>query len=162
QENGTAALPTNKPVSVVLPMGSTSNQGFASLVPRDGIDARFLFYLAQAIKSVFVRLAAGTTFVEVSRREIRRVKVCVPADPKERATIGRALTLADEALMAAEAQVTAALRLKSALMQQLFTRGIPGWHATFKQTKIGEIPERWDLPQLRRLLVSSSNGLYVP
>src|ERR1700676_1938197 len=112
-----------------------TNQGFASLVAREGSDSRFLFYLAQSLKPVLVRLAAGTTFIEVSRREIRRVNVCVPREAKEREGIGRILSIADEAIAAAEKQLASARRLKTALMQQLFTRGLPGRHTRFQKTK---------------------------
>src|SRR5207245_937206 len=60
-----------------------TNQGFASLVPRDGTDSRFLYHLTQLLKPVLVRLASGTTFIEVSRREVRRIRVCVPTRPEE-------------------------------------------------------------------------------
>jgi type I restriction enzyme, S subunit len=49
-----------------------TNQGFASLVPLQ-VDGEFLFYMAQHLKPVFRRLAAGTTYPEVSRREVRKV-----------------------------------------------------------------------------------------
>lgn len=133
-----------------------TNQGFASLVPKGDTDAQFLYYLAQSVKPAFVRLAAGTTFVEVSRREIRRVKVCVPTDSEECAQIGRVLGLADKAVAAAESKLTSARRLKTALMQQLFTRGIPGRHMRFEQSKIGEIPEEWDVVPLYKLATAVS------
>lgn len=93
-----------------------TNQGFASLVPKENTDARFLFYLAQTLKPVFSRIAAGTTFIEVSRREIRRVNVCVPSNPTESAALGQILTFADEALLRAESRLSASRRVKTALM----------------------------------------------
>jgi type I restriction enzyme S subunit len=137
-----------------------TNQGFASLVPRDPNDSHFLFYLAQSVKPVFVRLAAGTTFAEVSRREIRRVNVCVPTEPGERAEIGPLLETSDRALAAAEAKLAAARQLKTALMQQLFTRGIPGRHSCFEQTKIGEIPTGWKIKRVSDVVSGNIyNGL---
>lgn len=133
-----------------------TNQGFASLVPKDGTDSKFLFYLAQSLKPVFVRLAAGTTFVEVSRREIRRIRVCIPSDPAERAEIGRILTIADDALAVAGEKLTNARRLKTALMQRIFTRGIPGRHTRFKETRIGEVPDDWEVMPLHRLATAVS------
>jgi len=137
-----------------------TNQGFASLVPKEGTDSRFLFYLAQTLRPVFVRLAAGTTFIEVSRREVRRINACVPSEPKERVAIGQILTAADEALSRARARLTAAARLKTALMQQIFTSGIPGRHTLFKQTKIGQIPECWQVATIGSVLDGTAfNGV---
>jgi type I restriction enzyme, S subunit len=130
----------------------STNQGFASLVPKEGTDPDFLFYLAQFAKPAFVRLAAGTTFVEISRREVRRVNVCAPNDPNESKSIGRALRTADAAIGAVKIELEKAQRLKTALLQQLFTKGLPGRHEHFKQTKIGEIPKEWDVRTIRSVL----------
>jgi type I restriction enzyme S subunit len=135
-----------------------TNQGFASLMPKDGVDSRFLFYLAQTITPTLVRLAAGTTFMEVSRREIRRVNVCVPSAPAERAAIGRIGAAADDALEIAKSKLNAAQRLKTALMQQLFSDGVPGRHARFNETKLGRIPEGWEVLKLKKCGVWGSGG----
>jgi type I restriction enzyme S subunit len=37
-------------------------------------------------------------------------------------------------------------------MQQLFTRGIPGRHSRFKQTKIGKVPESWAVERMSGIL----------
>jgi type I restriction enzyme, S subunit len=130
----------------------TTNQGFASLVPKEKTDTDFLFYLGQFAKPAFVRLAAGTTFVEVSRREVRRVRVCAPTDPDEMKAIGCALKTVDVAIQAANTELEKANRLKTSLLQQLFTKGLPGRHERFKQTKIGEIPKEWDVRTIRSVL----------
>jgi type I restriction enzyme S subunit len=77
-------------------------------------------------------------------RDYLRVYLPRPSS-EEQAIIAWMLRTADDAHSAAEAKLTAARRLKTALMQQLFTRGMPGRHTRFKQTKIGEIPEEWEL-----------------
>lgn len=144
----------------------TTNQGFASLVPKESSDFRFLFYLAQGVKPAFVRLAGGTTFIEVSRREVRRVNVCVPSEPKERAAIGQVLRLADEALSAAELKLIIGRRLKTALMQQLFTRGLPGRHARFQTARVFrfnfEVPASWEVAPLRSSVTSVEYGTNAP
>lgn len=77
------------------------------------------------------------------------VRVYVPQPPRdEQKAIAHVLRVTNEAEAAAKTKLTAARRLKTALMQQLFTRGIPGRHSRFQQTKIGEIPESWELNTL--------------
>jgi type I restriction enzyme S subunit len=133
-------------------MPVATNQGFASLVPKEGVDSHFLFYLAQWLRPVLTRLAAGTTFVEVSRREVRRVNACVPSDPLERTRIGEILSSTDAALASSRERLTAAVRLRQSLLQQLFTRGIPNLHTRFKETKIGNVPEVWDVKNIGSVL----------
>jgi type I restriction enzyme S subunit len=129
-----------------------TNQGFASLVPKVKEEADFIFYLTQWLKPTLVRLAAGTTFIEVSRREIRRINVCVAKDNEERKRIARIISTADHGLSAAKEQLHAAVHLKTALMQQLFARGIPGWHSRFKESALGEIPECWNVVSIASVL----------
>jgi type I restriction enzyme S subunit len=133
-------------------MPVATNQGFASLVPNKDVDHQFLFYLSQSLRPVFTRLAAGTTFIEVSRREIRRVKVSIPLDPQERALIGALLSATQTTLELSRAKLSEAFRLKCALMQQLFTRGIPSRHTHFKKTKIGDVPESWIITTIGSVL----------
>jgi type I restriction enzyme S subunit len=98
--------------------------------------------------------------LEVSRREIRRVKVSVPREETEGRLIGRVLEQADEAIAAAEEKLTATRRLKTALMQQLFTRGVPGRHARFKPTKVGMIPEGWSVGRISKVVAGEiANGI---
>jgi type I restriction enzyme S subunit len=145
---------------------AATNQGFASLVPHEGTPPEFLFYLAQTLRPAFVRLAAGTTFVEVSRREVRRVKVCVPSDAGERLRIGNILRLADDAIQALEAKLAAAQRLKTALMQQLFTRGIPGRHTSWKPLRVFrqsyDIPFSWEAARLASCVAQIDYGTNEP
>lgn len=99
-----------------VPMAT--NQGFASLVPKPGTDHRFLFYLAQFLKPAFVRLGCGSTYLEVSRREVRRVRFPCP-DDAEQIAIAEALSEVDEALAFG---VTVQLaRLRQTLLQNLLT-----------------------------------------
>lgn len=135
-----------------------TNQGFASLVPRE-LDGNFLFYMTQHLKPVFCRLAAGTTYAEVSRREVRKVRCYLPKDKEEQNRIATVLLLADKTISDLKVQLNATQRLKIALVQQLFTKGIPGRHTRFKETKIGEVPEEWDVLQLGSALTSVQYGL---
>jgi type I restriction enzyme S subunit len=143
-----------------------TNQGFTSLVPKDGVDPQFLYCLAQSLKAVLTRLAAGTTFIEVSRREVRRIKVCVPRSPEERALLGQIFAACDAALACSRTRVLAAHRLKISLMQQLFTKGIPGRHTDFQAARAlrheFQTPRSWAVEPLGRSLVLVEYGTNAP
>jgi|SRR5579884_258218 len=96
----------------------TTNQGFASLVPKPGTDRLFLFYLAQFLKPAFVRLACGSTYLEVSRRELRRVRFGCPEESEQR-VIGETLFRIDEALEFGQTEPL--LRLRRSLLQNLLS-----------------------------------------
>jgi type I restriction enzyme S subunit len=143
-----------------------TNQGFASLVPKVKEEADFVFYLAQLLKPTLVRLAAGTTFIEVSRREIRRINVCVPTESEERTKIAEILSTADHSLSAAKSKLRAAVRMKRALMQQLFTRGIPTQHQNFTSARVFrhrfEVPTEWDTAPLASSVEAVEYGTNAP
>lgn len=96
----------------------TTNQGFASLVPKAGTHHLFLFYLAQYLKPVFVRLACGSTYLEVSRREIRRVRFGCPLF-EEQKRVGETLFSVDAAL--AHGPTSSLLRTRKTLLMNLLS-----------------------------------------
>ncbi|HLX68101.1 MAG TPA: restriction endonuclease subunit S [Verrucomicrobiae bacterium] len=82
---------------------------------------------------------------------VKKLPVRFPKNAAEQQAVVDLVRTANQAVDAAQHKITAAQRLKTALMQQLFTRGIPGRHTKFKPTKIGEIPAEWDVPNLGSL-----------
>ncbi len=133
------------------------NQGFAALCAKDGHSAEYLFYLLNILRPTLVRLGAGTTFLETSRREIRKVQLRVP-DVGEQRRIVAALTLADVVCEKAQAELEAARELKRSLMNTLFVRGMPGRHADFQETKIGLVPRGWTVRSIRSVLAEKPDS----
>ena len=81
------------------------------------------------------------------------VRVLLPRPPKpEQELISKTIRLVSDTIKLGERKFVAAQRLKTALMQELFTRGIPGRHKKFKQTKIGEIPSEWEMLRIQQVL----------
>jgi type I restriction enzyme, S subunit len=122
-------------------------RGVGALHPND-VDSDYLFHAMSRWRLPLSRAAQGSTFDAVTGRHFRQLLACLPRNKKEQQAIAQRLDLADEAITAAEVKLTAAQRLKTALMQQLFTRGLPGKHTRFVQTKLGSIPEDWELGSL--------------
>jgi type I restriction enzyme S subunit len=53
----------------IADMPVTTNQGFKSLIPSDSADPTFYYYIFKHIASELSRLASGSTFDEISRRD---------------------------------------------------------------------------------------------
>ena len=100
-----------------VPMAT--NQGFASLVPKEGTDPFFLFYLTYHLKPAFVRIAAGTTYTEIPKREVRKVRCRVPDDIHEQRRIAEALLSVDEALACSRDE--SLLQLRESLLLNAIT-----------------------------------------
>src|SRR5262249_36291117 len=93
----------------------STNQGFASFVPK-AIDGRFLFYLLDLLTPIVKRLAAGTTFHEVSKRDIRRVWCAVPQDPGEQAAIAQVIDRVEDAIDSVNKLIRASEELATSLI----------------------------------------------
>ncbi len=133
------------------------NQGFAALCAKEGHSAEYLFHLLEILRPTLIRLGAGTTFLETSRREIRKVQVRVPEGDEQR-RIAAALKLADDAIQKARAELDATRAVKKSLLNELLEKGLPGRHSSFIETKRLCYPESWTLTKLKKCGVWSAGG----
>lgn len=80
-----------------------TNQGFANLVCRDVLDNHYLAWCLQRFTNEIIKLASSTTYLEISRSNLRRFKIPIPY-PKsitkslylQRAIVARIETLITE------------------------------------------------------------------
>jgi type I restriction enzyme S subunit len=128
-----------------------TNQGFASLVCRNGLNVEFLYYLISARTTELSRLASGSTFVELPKSELRKLRVlCPPED--EQTTIAATLNAVDDAIEQTRGVIAQTRQLKTALLQDLLTHGLPGRHSEFKVVRgLGTIPVSWDVVRLDKM-----------
>ena len=101
-----------------IPMAT--NQGFASFVP-NGVHGEYLYYLLDLVTPAIRRLGAGTTFDEVSKRDIRLVRCTIPRESEEQATIARILDAVDTALERTLETVQTVYVLQDVVLDDAFT-----------------------------------------
>ncbi len=75
-----------------------TNQGFQSLVSKK-CHVDFLYYLVQTKKKDLIRKSCGSTFLEISANEVRKIQVSVPTDVEQQKIAGL-LSLIDERIAA--------------------------------------------------------------
>ena len=73
----------------------TTNQGFQSLIAKENISNEFLFYLIQTKRKELIRKSCGSTFLEISANEVRKIKITIPTH-KEQGKIANLISLLDE------------------------------------------------------------------
>ena len=67
----------------------------------------------------------------------------------EQQAIAAVLDSIDEAIERTEAVIAATERLRDALLHELLTCGVPGWHSEWKDAPgIGTIPACWEVVRL--------------
>ena len=135
-------------VATINTIPVVTNQGFQSLLVRDGTDGLWLYYCVSFMRSHLERRAAGSTFLEVSRDSVRSLPILLPPLSEQRA-IAAVLEAIDEAIDHTAAVIAANDTVQETLQSELLARGIPGWHDEWKNaTGIGEMPADWELVRL--------------
>lgn len=125
-----------------------TNQGFQSLVGKNGTDSLWLYYCISSQRSELERRGAGSTFREVSRDGVRTLPILLPPLSEQRA-IAAVLDSIDEAIEHADEVIAATERLRGALLHELLTRGLPGQHSEWKEVPgFGTIPVSWKAVRL--------------
>ena len=121
------------------------------IAPVVGISERFLAASLRSaqIQSLITESTAGSTGLKnLSLTWLRNLPILLPPLLEQRA-IAAVLDSIDDAIERTEAVITATERLRDALLQELLTRGVPGWHTQWKDVPgIGTIPAAWDVVRL--------------
>lgn len=111
-------LPVNEELS-----GANLTQGTAKISPRDSVDSTFLLW---AIRTSQVQNAIrleqkGTTFMEITLGDLRRIKLALPKKKNEQSVIGKRLELHDHLRKDFLEKKQKLQSIKTALMQDLLT-----------------------------------------
>ena len=146
-----------------------TNQGFQSLVFGTSTNPHFFYHLVPRLEAELTRRASGTTFLEISGRELAKVEVPLPALSEQR-RIAEILDTVDEAIQRTEELISKLEEMKKGLLHDLLTCGIdengelrdPERHPEqFKDSPLGRIPSEWDCHRLGEL-ASLQGGFAFP
>ncbi|EHQ51193.1 restriction modification system DNA specificity subunit [Ectothiorhodospira sp. PHS-1] len=133
---------------------ATTNQGFKSIAFTKDFSADYYYHWSTKLKDELVRLASGTTFLEISGSQFR--KICVPAPPHaEQLKIARILDTLDTQIQKTEALIAKLEKVKEGLLHDLLTRGIdengqlrPSPEQApelYKDSPLGLLPKDWSI-----------------
>ncbi len=95
-----------------------TNQGFQCLVSKK-CNVDFLYYLIQTKKKDLIRKSCGSTFLEISANEVRKIQVSVPSDVEQQ-KIAELLSLIDERIATQNKIIEDLKKLKSAIRKKVF------------------------------------------
>ena len=115
-----------------------------SAITATGVEAEFLWHALHQSVADLSRVSQGSTFTAVSKADLAGLEVPLPSLGEQR-KIAAILSSVDDTIEKTQAVIDQVQIVKRGLMQELLTRGLPGRHARFKQTEIGEVPEAWDV-----------------
>ena len=97
----------------------TTNQGFQSLIPKENISNEFVYYLIQTKRKDLIRKSCGSTFLEISANEVRKIVISIPTI-KEQDKIANVLSLLDERIATQNKIIEDLKKLKCAIIEKLY------------------------------------------
>lgn len=118
----------------------STNQGFQSLIPKEGTYNLFLYYTIPSLKNEMIARASGSTFLEISSSKLSTIKLAVPSY-EEQVLIGDSLFSMDSLISSLESKISKKKQIKEGTMQQLLTgkKRLPGFHNDWVEKSIGDI-----------------------
>ena len=103
----------------IITKDSTTNQGFQSLVTKKGIDIYFLFSYSSEITRYALKHSAGSTFLEISGKELGKMDIIIPTYDEQQA-IGLYFSNLDNLINSYQEKISQLETLKKKLLQDMF------------------------------------------
>ncbi|RKV13182.1 restriction endonuclease subunit S [Helicobacter pylori] len=126
----------------ILKVVATTNQGFQSLIPLEKINNEFLYYLMLTLKNKLLKLASGSTFLEVSPNKIKNLLIPLPP-LNEQIAIANILSDVDHYLYSLDALILKKESIKKALSFELLSqrKRLKGFNQNWQRVRLGDICE---------------------
>ena len=109
------------------------------------VDPLFGYYVlssSRAKRYFESRAKKAISQASINQKDIGGFSVHLPPRDEQR-KIAAILSSVDDAIEKTQAVIDQVQVVKRGVMQELFTHGLPGRHAGFKKTKIGDLPAEW-------------------
>ncbi|MBR4751101.1 MAG: restriction endonuclease subunit S [Thermoguttaceae bacterium] len=131
----------------ILKKPGATNQGFQSLVIKDGVDVYFVFSLGEKIKKKAEIIASGSTFLEISGKSLGNVFIYVSEFEEEQKRIGSLFSALDRLIDRQRRKLEKLQTFKQAMLEKMFPKEgslVPeirfrGFTDPWEQRKLGDV-----------------------
>ena len=144
--------------AILLKEGCT-NQGFQSIVPnKEKLDSYFIFTRSEELKRYGETVGAGSTFVEVSGKQMANMELMMPKTMLEQQQIGEYFQSLDHLITLHQRKCEETKKLKKYMLQKMF----PQNGKSVPEIRFAGFTDAWEQRKLPEF-VSFFNGLtYTP
>lgn len=106
--------------TAILTQKGCTNQGFQSIVPhKSELDSYFIFSRTEELKQYGETVGAGSTFVEVSGKQMANMELMMPKTMAEQKTIGQYFANLDNLIILHQRKYEKLLDVKKAMLSKL-------------------------------------------
>lgn len=131
--------------TAILAKEGCTNQGFQSIIPNsEKIDSYFIYTISNHIKKYALKHAAGSTFLEISGKELGKMKLFLPS-LKEQQKIGNFFSKLDRHIELEEEKLELLEQQKRGYMQKIFSQEL-----RFKDDNGNDYPD-WEETTLKNI-----------
>ena len=158
--------------TAILTRKGCTNQGFQSIVPHCGeLDSYFIFSRTGELKRYGELVGAGSTFVEVSGKQMAVMELMMPPMMREQQTIGGFFQQLDHLITLHQRKYNKLLNVKKSMLEKMFPKNesnIPeirfkGFTDPWEQRKVQDVADRFDnlrIPVAANLRVHGKTPYY--
>jgi len=108
--------------AILLKEGCT-NQGFQSIVPnKNKLDSYFIFARSEELKRYGETVGAGSTFVEVSGKQMANMELMMPTTMDEQQKIGEYFSNLDNLITLHQRKYDSLVNVKKAMLEKMFPK----------------------------------------
>lgn len=109
--------------TAILSQKSCTNQGFQSIVPHENeLDTYFIFSRTNVLKRYGELVGAGSTFAEVSGKQMSAMNLMLPTTIQEQQLIGQFFKKLDCLITLHQQKITLLTKLKKAMLEKMFPK----------------------------------------
>ena len=150
--------------TAILTKEGCTNQGFQSIIPhKDELDSYFIFSLTDELKRYGETVGAGSTFVEVSGKQMANMTISIPATMGEQRQIGTYFRSLDHLITLHQRKLEKLKIVKKAMLENCFPKNgekVPrfrfsGFTGDWEQRKLSELVAKYEDP------VETPHGGYI-
>ena len=144
----------------ILTEESATNQGFQSLVVNEETDVYFLYSYSDQIKKYALKHSAGSTFLEISGKELGKMDLSIPSLPEQQA-IGSFFRTLDDHLASYKDDLANYQSLKATMLSKMF----PKAGHTVPEIRLDGFEDEWEEKEFSKLVkrvTQSSDSISLP
>ena len=140
----------------ILKTEAATNQGFQSLELKNNINPYFVYSYGFKIKREAYKLASGSTFLEISKKDMEKINLWFPTR-NEQQKIGELFTKLDKLLDLQQQKIDKLELLKKALLQKLF----PKHDAQIPELRFKGFEDVWESMKFKNILNYERPDKYI-
>ena len=137
----------------ILTEESATNQGFQSLVVNERTDVYFLYSYSNKIKKYALKHSAGSTFLEISGKELGKMDLSIPS-LQEQSAIGSLFRTLDDLLSSYKDNLANYQSLKATMLSKMF----PKAGQTVPEIRLDGFEGEWKLYELKSRAETITKG----